>query len=147
SVARAPSAAMLLAALRAPPGTISVESYSRISTGASRETRATRPYTNSSATRSPITTTLRDLKESTSERSWDGSTRSPLSSHKSEVRSQKSQQKAADAGKDSIRHDPFHAAVVDRAFTEHAGAAPDRMREDLGVAARAREWRGFMFAG
>ena len=38
-----PSAATLLAALPAPPGTTSVEWYSRISTGASRETRATRP--------------------------------------------------------------------------------------------------------
>ena len=43
SVAAPPSAATLLAALPAPPGTISVESYSRMSTGASRETRATRP--------------------------------------------------------------------------------------------------------
>ena len=34
-----PSAATLLAALPAPPGTMSVESYSRISTGASRDTR------------------------------------------------------------------------------------------------------------
>ena len=33
----------LLAALSAPPGTISVVSYSRIRTGASRDTRATRP--------------------------------------------------------------------------------------------------------
>ena len=54
SVAQPPSAATLLAALPAPPGTISVESYSRMRTGASRETRATRPYTNSSATTSPI---------------------------------------------------------------------------------------------
>jgi hypothetical protein len=53
-VALPPSDATLLAALPAPPGTISVESYSRIRTGASRDTRATRPYTNSSATTSPM---------------------------------------------------------------------------------------------
>ena len=34
---------MLFAALPAPPGTISVESYSRIRTGASRETREILP--------------------------------------------------------------------------------------------------------
>ena len=38
--ARPPSAATLLAALPAPPATISVASYFRMSTGASRDTRA-----------------------------------------------------------------------------------------------------------
>ena len=40
AMALPPSAATLFAALPAPPGTISVESYSRIRTGASRDTRA-----------------------------------------------------------------------------------------------------------
>ena len=38
-----PSAATFAAALPAPPGTTSVESYFRISTGASRDTRAISP--------------------------------------------------------------------------------------------------------
>ena len=43
SATRPPSAATLLAALPAPPGSTMVWSYRRISTGASRETRSTRP--------------------------------------------------------------------------------------------------------
>ena len=79
SVAVPPSAATLLAALPAPPGTISVESYSRMSTGASRDTRATRPYTNSSATTSPMTATDRPLSAPTRARSCAESTQRPPS--------------------------------------------------------------------
>ena len=79
SVARPPSAAMLLAAFPAPPGTISDELYSRISTGASRETRATRPYTNSSATTSPITTTCLPRRAPVSESSCAESNLEPPS--------------------------------------------------------------------
>ena len=43
AIALPPSEATLFAALPAPPGTISVESYSRIRTGASRDTREILP--------------------------------------------------------------------------------------------------------
>src|SRR5262245_56566005 len=59
------SAARLQTALAPPPGRMVRSRCFRMSTGASRETREISPYTNSSATRSPNTTTRALANEST----------------------------------------------------------------------------------
>src|ERR1051326_6654068 len=60
-----PRSARLLAAFAPPPGTTVRSRCFRISTGASRDTREISPKTNSSATRSPNTVTVRLGKSST----------------------------------------------------------------------------------
>jgi hypothetical protein len=52
--------------LAAPPGTVSVRSWRRIITGASRDTRLISPDTNWSAIKSPSTTTRRPSNPRTS---------------------------------------------------------------------------------
>jgi hypothetical protein len=66
SEARAPSDARFIAQLVAPPGTVSVRSWRRIITGASRDTRLISHDTNWSATASPTTTTRRPANARTS---------------------------------------------------------------------------------
>src|SRR5690349_24455307 len=61
----APSAARFNAQFAAPPGTVSVDSWRKIKTGASRDTRAIDPVRNLSAILSPTIKSLRSGKRLT----------------------------------------------------------------------------------